>query len=822
MASLVFPSTGASYLSSGELAAKITGLDGSYSYSGRTVTWYYGTSTSSFTKKGTTTLDAYATSISYTYEGLTPGRAYYVKAVIDNITGASAVTLTSSNKYCTPIPACASLSKSSVTSTGATVSWTYSGYSGSLKHYLYLLEGDDGTDIQDTTSSKTVTFSDLTPGTSYTFTVRAVVGISVPGATEEWGEVESITFKTSAPASYTTTIRHLLEDPDVDGEYTQSGSNISQTMTQGKTYYVSDYTKNYTGYTFSHATYGGEEIDDAFVPDASRVLRIYYTANSYSLKVMKNVGTNTSFTIKKGDGTTSTVTSGNSIKIKYGWTVTATASLLSGYIFSYWYSDPTNGPITDSNRYSNPITFKMPGYNFTINAVGVEKPLENYTVNFKHYCQAKSGGTSYELERRSASTYEENSSVSIADFKVSYSYFTLVKVTYQKNDGTEIEINKDTGSVTITAETTINYYYNRNTYYLTMQSNSNMSSTYLINGQSFSTGVALPFFYGQSLRIKVTPNSGYLFSKWSTSPTVSGVQGSGENEIVFEMPSFSFTMSAIIIEEAETYTITVKNYFENPNDENFTYNSYYDTSFPALEGSTITLSDEKVSVFGFAYSYGTYNGTKVESIKVTGNTTIKLYYLRNRFDIVVRGDSHVDYFTANGYKYGLNTALGYKYGQEVTLVAYFKSGYTIAEWQSEQLVIPSEVSETLYINIFPNENVNVYIVSKEIEIELWEWNDEETDAFENNGDFSTLTASRWNAFLTWCNKVIKKKGGTQIDEGYFGESGQPLYASHFTAIVNCLKTVATIPTDEGAKKNRGDIIKGSYFINLAKAMNDIL
>ena len=451
------------------------------------------------------------------------------------------------------------------------------------------------------------------------------------------------------------------------------------------------------------------------------------------------------------------------------------------------------------------------------------EPLEDFDITFKYWVQNPNSPTEYDLEGYHIATYTEDDSLSIATNAKSYPYCDLEKVTYQKSGGSVTDISS-TGTLVVAKDTTINYYYLRKTYYLTMASNSNMSNTFYVNNQAFKTNTALPFLYQQELTVEVTPNLGYVFGKWTTSPVISEINGSGTNGITFEMPQQSFTMSATMVKESEVYTVKVQHYFEQANGTDFEQNSSYpNSSFQVTENSTITLQDSKIERYGFSYAYGKYNNASVTSVKVTGNITIKLYYNRIRHTLTVKGDSGVASFQSNDKDYTIGSTLEYKYEQRVKLLAIFKSGYTLLEWESERLVISNKQSNPLTIESFPLEDIIVTIHSQEAPIQPWEWSSDEEKAFEGNGAFDTLTADRWNAFLDWCNEVINYKGGTTIAKTYYGTKGQPLYASSFNAITQRIGAVSSaLSSDVKATKNTGDIIYGWYFIHLAAAMNALL
>ena len=110
-------------------------------------------------------------------------------------------------------------------------------------------------------------------------------------------------------------------------------------------------------------------------------------------------------------------------------------------------------------------------------------------------------------------------------------------------------------------------------------------------------------------------------------------------------------------------------------------------------------------------------------------------------------------------------------------------------------------------------------------IASWAWNSSELNAFNNNGNFSVLTASRWNQFCDKINQVCIAANSswtttyTTLSGAKASGPGAPLTALMFMSVkFNIGSRVSTDPIP--AIINPGDTVYGSYFITLAKKLNE--
>lgn len=107
----------------------------------------------------------------------------------------------------------------------------------------------------------------------------------------------------------------------------------------------------------------------------------------------------------------------------------------------------------------------------------------------------------------------------------------------------------------------------------------------------------------------------------------------------------------------------------------------------------------------------------------------------------------------------------------------------------------------------------------------WYWNSSELNAFNNNGNFSVLTASRWNQFCDKLNQVCIAANSswtttyTTLSGAKASGPGAPLTALMFMSVkFNIGSRVSTSPIP--AIINTGDTVYGWYFITLQDKLNE--
>ena len=113
-------------------------------------------------------------------------------------------------------------------------------------------------------------------------------------------------------------------------------------------------------------------------------------------------------------------------------------------------------------------------------------------------------------------------------------------------------------------------------------------------------------------------------------------------------------------------------------------------------------------------------------------------------------------------------------------------------------------------------------VTENAPVEAWYWNSSELNAFNNKGNFSALTASRWNAFCDKINETCIAANESWLNNytSLYGAkasgSGVPLTALMFNSVrFNIGSRVSTGITEVST----GDTIYGWYFITLQDKLN---
>jgi hypothetical protein len=105
----------------------------------------------------------------------------------------------------------------------------------------------------------------------------------------------------------------------------------------------------------------------------------------------------------------------------------------------------------------------------------------------------------------------------------------------------------------------------------------------------------------------------------------------------------------------------------------------------------------------------------------------------------------------------------------------------------------------------------------------WTWTSAELTAFDGNGNFNTLTASRWNEFLNRINAFAQYKGISLMSSQLERTSGQPLTAFIFNTVCSKINEIpgASLALDPYRNRVTGNTVVGSYFKTMASELNKI-
>ena len=141
----------------------------------------------------------------------------------------------------------------------------------------------------------------------------------------------------------------------------------------------------------------------------------------------------------------------------------------------------------------------------------------------------------------------------------------------------------------------------------------------------------------------------------------------------------------------------------------------------------------------------------------------------------------------------------------------------------------------VWLNLYENGELKTYSITS-IVIEKvkpdpplpWEWNGTETAAFTEQGPVGALTMARWNAFLdkineaiAYCNDYYETTLAEVLDTEKM-QANKTMLAMSFTAVCTKLNALCDYRGEDGCgitNVSKGDIIYGSYFIDLKDALN---
>lgn len=149
--------------------------------------------------------------------------------------------------------------------------------------------------------------------------------------------------------------------------------------------------------------------------------------------------------------------------------------------------------------------------------------------------------------------------------------------------------------------------------------------------------------------------------------------------------------------------------------------------------------------------------------------------------------------------------------------AYFVYwGLSSNTWYHLDVKIYNEDKTALYASLYTD------AATAPAPVEPWYWNYSELNAFNNHGNFSALTAARWNQFCDRVNATCIAAGSswlnnyTTLSGAKASGSGVPLTALMFNSVrFNIGSRVSTGITEVST----GDTIYGWYFITLQDKLN---
>ncbi len=369
--------------------------------------------------------------------------------------------------------------------------------------------------------------------------------------------------------------------------------------------------------------------------DGSTVVNYYYSRNKYTVTLNKSTGISS----VSGTGT-----------YYYGASVTIDADVKPDYTWNNW----TGTHSTATQRY----TFSMPAYNVTDTA-NATSDSANYTV--KHWLQDLDlDGYTLEDTDICAGTTGDSVTPSVN----SYEGFTA----------------PDTQTVTIKADgsTVVNYYYTRQSYTVTVNKGTGISS---VSG-------AGTYLFGASVTIDATVSTGYDWSRWS------GDYSTTTKKYTFSMPAENVTVKANASAGETEYT--VKHWLED-----LDQNGYTLKATQTLSGA----AGEQVTPAVMSYTGFTAPDTQTVTIAADGSTVVNYYYERNSYTVTLRRGTGIRSVSGSGT---------YLYGESVTINATVSSGYSWCKWTGGISTTTKQYTFTMparNVTATANATPNVYTIT---------------------------------------------------------------------------------------------------------------
>ena len=434
----------------------------------------------------------------------------------------------------------------------------------------------------------------------------------------------------------------------VEGDYNSKTDNLTVVP---KTGYHFSYTEN----SLSGKFYNNPEWWNI---TGNRTIYAYCDPNQYTITFNPNGGS-----LKNPGGNLNNGTNTNSVKVTYNagnyWAMNGDIPTATGHTFMGWYTSGSNqvqvynasGYCTNEGTYWKNKLWVYPG-NVTLYALWTPNDYD-YTVN--HYLMDLDG-VNYTLKDTTTGKAQYGSSfVGIVN--------TYVGFTSPSSQTITIDVENNT----------INYYYTRNKYTLTLEKSAGISS---VSG-------AGTYYYGATVTISATASTGYHWSKWT------GTYTSTTNAYSFTMPTNDVSMTANAT--ANSYTVVYdKNKPSNAigsvsgtmNNSSHTYNVAKNLTKNdySIVGYKFVCWNTKKDGSGTSYS----DKQSVKNLTATNNGVVTLY-AQWKHD-----DSGVGTLKAPTLKVNNPTSSGIYYNNGVYFVK--GDGKTIVELYGEATLDPMVLS----------------------------------------------------------------------------------------------------------------------------------
>ena len=390
--------------------------------------------------------------------------------------------------------------------------------------------------------------------------------------------------------------------------------------------------------------------------DGSLTLKLYYTRNQYTLILNKDENVEN----VTGAGT-----------YKYGATVSINATLKeeAGYDIRWnkWVSANTE---VMSDKEEQNATIEMPAGEVILTATTTKEAKVDTAYKVEHYKEKLDG--SYELAETENLTGTTGEKVT-----------AKAKTPEEYKGFTEDASNKDRiaeGTIAGDGSLTLKLYYTRNQYTLILNKDENVENV---------TGAGT-YKYGATVSINATlkEEAGYdiRWNKWVSANT-EVMSDKEEQNATIEMPAGEVILTATTTKEAKVDTAYKVEHYKEKLDGS--YELAETENLTGTTGEKVTAKAKTPEEYkGFTEDASNKDRIAEGTIAGDGSLTLKLYYTRNQYTLILNKDENVENVTGAGT---------YKYGATVSINATLKeeAGYDIRwnKWVSANTEVMSDKEE---------------------------------------------------------------------------------------------------------------------------------
>ena len=165
---------------------------------------------------------------------------------------------------------------------------------------------------------------------------------------------------------------------------------------------------------------------------------------------------------------------------------------------------------------------------------------------------------------------------------------------------------------------------------------------------------------------------------------------------------------------------------------------------------------------------------------------------------------------------------------------YYEDGFSYADDDGLSFSISHYVEANteyhLWVRAFNGTDtgtVTINVIAPESS-EKWSWSNKAYNAFLNKGNTKDVPYTEWNEFV----KFVGKKTGYSVSTALMSASDTTLYATKFNTVRNAIGSVNTFMNGTNSIKEHyeqtgqwnmssGEVVKGQYFIDLTRYLNNI-